>query len=227
MSEAQDNSRQEIRREILDGALRAVPFDGWSADALASGVEAAVRTGVDPVQARGAFPGGAKQLLEFFMAEADREMAAAAAAQGLAEGPVRERIGNIVRLRLESLAPHKESIRRALALQMLPGRTPGAMRGLYRTVDAIWRAAGDDSTDFNYYSKRALLAAVYGSTLLRWLDDDSEDCAETWEFLERRIADTLRIGKVRRRAGRLLHRLPSPLPALTRLRYGRRPHSAA
>ncbi|MEE1556043.1 MAG: COQ9 family protein, partial [Alphaproteobacteria bacterium] len=140
---------------------------------------------------------------------------------------VRERISGIVRLRLENLEPHKESIRRALTLQLLPGRAPSAMRGLYHTVDAIWRAAGDSSTDFNFYSKRALLAAVYGSALLHWVDDASDDCAETWEFLERRIAHTLRIGKVRRRAEKLLCPVPSPLPALTRLRYGRRSHGAA
>jgi ubiquinone biosynthesis protein COQ9 len=226
-SEAKDSGREEMRRDILAAALRAVPFDGWSADALASGIDAAVRAGADPLQAQRAFPGGAAQLLDFFMAEADREMVAEAAASGLGEGPVRERIGGIIRLRLENLAPHRESIRRALTLQLLPGRAPGAIRGLSRTVDAIWRAAGDDSTDFNYYSKRALLAAVYSSTLLRWLDDESEDCVETWDFLERRIAGTLRLGKVRRRAGKLLRRIPSPLPVLTRLRYGRRSRRAA
>jgi len=220
-------TRGETRRAILEDALRAVPFDGWSDDALSAGMEAAVRAGIDPVSVRSAFPGGAKQLLQFFMAEADREMVAQATALGLNQGPVRERISGIVRLRLEILGPHKESIRRALTLQLLPGRAPSAMRGLYHTVDAIWRAAGDSSTDFNFYSKRALLAAVYGSALLHWLDDASDDCAETWEFLERRIAHTLRIGKVRRRAEKLLCPVPSPLPALTRLRYGRRSHGAA
>ena len=220
-------TRGETRRAILEGALRAVPFDGWSDDALSAGMEAAVRAGIDPVSVRSAFPGGAKQLLQFFMAEADREMVAQATALGLNQGPVRERISGIVRLRLENLEPHKESIRRALTLQLLPGRAPSAMRGLYHTVDAIWRAAGDSSTDFNFYSKRALLAAVYGSALLHWVDDASDDCAETWEFLERRIAHTLRIGKVRRRAEKLLCPVPSPLPALTRLRYGRRSHGAA
>ncbi len=220
-------TRGETRRAILEDALRAVPFDGWSDDALSAGMEAAVRAGIDPVSVRSAFPGGAKQLLQFFMAEADREMVAQATALGLNQGPVRERISGIVRLRLEILGPHKESIRRALTLQLLPGRAPSAMRGLYHTVDAIWRAAGDSSTDFNFYSKRALLAAVYGSALLHWVDDASDDCAETWEFLERRIAHTLRIGKVRRRAEKLLCPVPSPLPALTRLRYGRRSHGAA
>jgi ubiquinone biosynthesis protein COQ9 len=219
-------SRDGARHAVLKAALRAVPFDGWSAPMLAGAVEAAIAGGTEAGQAQQAFPVGARQLLAFFMAEADREMLAGAAAQGLAEGPVRERIGAIIRLRLETLAPHREAIRRAIALQLLPGHGAAALRNLYRTVDAIWRAAGDSSTDFNFYSKRALLAAVYSTTLLRWLDDQSENCAETWEFLDRRIAGTLRIGKLRRRAEKLLARLPSPLPTLTRLRYGRAPHQA-
>ncbi|MDA1100576.1 MAG: COQ9 family protein [Proteobacteria bacterium] len=215
------------RQAILKAALRAVPFDGWSSSMLAAAVGEAIAAGIEPLQAQLAFPGGPGQLLAFFMAEADREMLAQAAARGLADGPVRARIGGIIRLRLETQAPHREAIRRALALQLLPGHGLGALAGLYRTVDAIWRAAGDTSTDFNFYSKRALLAAVYGTTLLRWLDDQSAGGAETWAFMDRRIAGTLRIGKVRRRAEKLLARLPSPLPALTRLRYGRGPRRTA
>lgn len=210
--------RDEIRRTILTAALRAAPFDGWTERTLADAVGAAVAAGIDPVQARQAFPGGARQLLDFFMAEADREMIAEAAARGLSEGPVRQRISGIIRLRLEILAPHREAIRRALALHLLPGQAPSALRSLSRTADAIWRAAGDESVDFNYYSKRVLLAGVYGTTLLRWLDDQSEGCAETWDFLDRRIADTLRLGKIRRRAEKLLARLPSPLPPAFRRR---------
>ena len=220
-------TRKDAQRAILTAALDAVPFDGWSDQMLAGAIESAVASGVDRTQASAAFPGGIKQLLAFFISEADRRMAEGAAAQGLAEGPIRDRIGGIIRLRLEQLSPHREAVRRALALQMLPGRAPNAIIGLYRTVDAVWRAAGDDSTDFNYYSKRAILAAVYSTTLLRWLDDQSDDCAETWAFMERRIAGSLRLGKIRRRLEKVGHRLPSLLPALTRLRYSRRSVSSS
>ena len=133
---------------------------------------------------------------------------------------MRKRIGSIIRLRLEQLTPHREAIRRAIALHLLPGRAPNACASLWRTVDAIWRVAGDDSTNFNYYSKRALLAAIYCATLLRWLDDASEDCMETWDFMERRIVGTLRIQKVKTQAQKALSLLPTPLSPLTWLRYG-------
>lgn len=213
----------EIRQALLREVLGAAPFDGWSGRTLD---RAAETLGFEWQLAREAFPGGVKEVLAFFMAEADREMAAEAKARGLDQGPVRQRVGNILRLRLETLAPHREAIRRALALHLLPGKAPSAASaivGLHRTVDAIWRAAGDGSTDFNFYTKRAILAAVYSATVLRWLNDDSEDCTDTWAFMERRLAGTARIGKIRRRAEKIMRSLPlppSPLSTLTRLRYG-------
>ena len=66
---------------------------------------------------------------------------------------------------------------------------------LYRTVDAIWYAAGDTSADFNFYTKRATLAGVFSSTLFYWLNDRSEGNEATWAFLDRRIDDVMRFEK--------------------------------
>ena len=106
---------------------------------------------------------------------------------------VRERIATAVRLRLEQVAPHREAVQRGLAFFALPQNAAIGLKCLYRTVDAIWYAAGDRATDYNFYSKRLLLAGVYSSTLLVWLNDTSEDQAETWAFLERRIAEVLQV----------------------------------
>lgn len=95
----------------------------------------------------------------------------------------------------------------ALSRASLPGHAPAAAAALWRTVDLMWRAAGDTATDFNYYSKRGLLAGVYGSTLLYWLDDNSEGRCETWDFLDRRIADVMRVPRA---ISRLKGLLPNP-----------------
>jgi ubiquinone biosynthesis protein COQ9 len=195
---------EPLRRRLLDATLPHVPFDGWS--------ERALRAGASSAEAkwpavRRAFPGGAGDMLGFWNAEGDRLMIEALAKQDLGAMRVRERIAVCVRLRLESLAGHREALRLALTRAALPANAPGALRALWRTVDAMWHAAGDDATDFNYYSKRGLLAGVYSSTLLYWLDDTSEDYTETWAFLERRIADVLKIPKA---TSRLKHLLPNP-----------------
>lgn len=204
------------RRRILKAALGHAAFDGWAA-ALSRAV---TDCGYDRVMAARAFPGGTAELIEFYMAESDREMLAALEQVDLAELRIRERIATAVRTRLEAVAGQREAIRRALAFQMLPGQAGRAARGLYRTVDAIWRACGDTATDFNFYTKRGLLAGVYASTLLFWLNDKSEGFADSWEFLDRRIAAVMTIQKATGRLAKLRERVPSPWRLLGRLRYG-------
>ncbi len=193
-----------LRRRLLDATLPHVPFDGWSERTLRAGAESA---DVKWPAVRRAFPGGEGDMLGFWNAEGDRLMIEALAEQDLGAMRIRERIATGVRLRIEPLAGHREALRLALTRAALPTNAPGALRALWRTVDAMWHAAGDDATDFNYYSKRGLLAGVYSSTLLYWLDDSSEDHTESWAFLDRRIADVLRVPKA---TSRLKHLLPNP-----------------
>ena len=93
--------------------------------------------------------------------------------EGVAALKIRDRIKAAVRIRLERHSGQRESARRALSLLSLPFNAPLALKLLYGTVDAMWYAAGDTSTDFNFYTKRATLAGVYSSTLLYWLNDRS------------------------------------------------------
>jgi ubiquinone biosynthesis protein COQ9 len=184
----------EMRRTILDALLPNVAFDGWTDKALA---HAAKQAGYEAIDARRAFPRGPAQAVAYFSAETDRRMIAALEQMDLPSMRIRDRIAGAVRTRLELLAPHKEAVRRAVAFEALPGNAPRALKAVYRTVDAMWHAAGDTATDWNFYTKRALLAGVYTSTVLIWLADQSEDCAETWAFLDRRIEDVMRIEKAK------------------------------
>ncbi len=181
----------QTRDKLRAAALAHVPFDGWTGRALRAGAD---DLGLDPALAANAFPGGPAELLEAFSAEIDRAMLAALEARDLAAMKHRHRIATAVRARLELLAPHREAVRRGLSF--LAGQKHAALgaRCLYRSVDAIWHAAGDTSTDYNFYTKRLLLAGVYGATLLFWLNDESEGRAETWAFLDRRLAEVVRVG---------------------------------
>jgi ubiquinone biosynthesis protein COQ9 len=170
---------------LLDEVLRHVPFDGWSMRALESAA------GGDALTLDREFPNGVADAVRAFSDRADAAMVAA-----LAYDPpdrVRDRIAAAVRARLEHLAPHREAVRRLTAWFALPGHQAVAARCLYRTVDEIWYAAGDRSTNFSFYTKRALLAAVYGATVLYWLEDRSEGFADTWTFLARRIDGITRL----------------------------------
>ena len=135
-----------------------------------------------------------------------------ALAQGdVAGGKIRDRIAHAVRLRLELAAPQREAIRAGLSFLLLPENVPLGPKLLYGTVDAIWAAIGDKATDFSFYTKRALLAAVYAATLLYWLDDKSEGQMASWQFLERRIAEVMKIPQIKGQLRALFGRLPNPV----------------
>ena len=182
---------EETREKLLAAALAHVPFDGWSERALQAG---AADLGLDPGLAANAFPGGPAELLAAFSAGIDRDMLVELEARDLKSLKHRERIATGVRTRLELLAPHREAVRRGLSFLAMPKHAALGAKCLYRSVDAIWHAAGDTSTDYNFYTKRMLLAGVYSATLLYWLNDESEDFAASWAFLDRRIGEVVRIG---------------------------------
>lgn len=179
---------------ILAALLKRAPFEGWTETSLK---HAARDVGYDDFMAGRAFPGGVEQCLDFFIEETDKKMLEALAGKPLTSLKIRERIEEAVMTRLAIGMPHREAIRRALSLYWWPGNAGQGMRSVYKTVDAIWRACGDTSTDFNFYTKRLLLAGVYTSTLICWLDDHSPDLSDTRAFLQRRIAEVLSIGRMK------------------------------
>jgi len=202
------------QEKILDAAIRHVPFDGWS---LAAWNRGAADAGIDSVDARRLYPGNPGVMMSCHSKIMDRRMLAALETRDLDNLRGRERISAAVRVRLEVTAGNREAVRRGVSLMATPFYAPLATRLLYRTVDAMWAAAGDASTDYNHYTKRALLAGVYGVVVLYWLNDKSEGCADTWSFLDRRIDDVMKVPKLMSAPGRILQRL-SISPKLFRRR---------
>jgi ubiquinone biosynthesis protein COQ9 len=200
--------RSAERDAAIDALLPNVPFDGWTYRALRAGLAA---SGGDPRDAETLFPGGAADMIAAWCDLADRRMERGAAALELGAMRTPARIRAVISLRLAQNRVHKEAIRRALAALALPGNARAAALCTARTVDAMWHAAGDHSADFSWYTKRAILTAVYTATLLYWLRDPADDDAATLGFLDRRLADVGRITRVRRTVGSTLGRLVPPV----------------
>jgi len=195
--------RSAERDAAIAAMLPHVPFDGWTRRSLRMGL---ADIGMSSDDAELLFPGGAADMIETFCDWADRQMEEGAAALDPAMR-LHQRVRAVIVLRLAQNRPHKEAIRRALALLALPGHARLGAVCLARTIDAIWRAAGERAVDFSWYTKRAILAAVYAATVLYWLRDGGEDDNATLAFLDRRLAGVGRIGSVRRRAESALGRL--------------------
>ena len=199
------------RDALIEAMLPDVPFDGWSRAALRA---AARRIGVPAAEALALFPDGPADFAACFSRWADRRMLDRLESLPLGELRVPERVALAVNIRLEIVEPWREAVRRALTILSLPQNVPLAMRLLYETVDGIWYAAGDNATDFSFYTKRATLAGIYAATLLYWLEDRSPGFADTRAFLDRRLAEVARIGQARHRLQTGLDRLPNPLRLL-------------
>ncbi len=184
---------EQLRRSLALAVGENAVFDGWTRAAVDS---AAVQLGLDPVQARLAMPKTKSGLIDAYIEAVDRALDAWAQ-DHVAGMKIREKIRGLVWQRLQIMAPAREAVRTAVAFLAMPQNLPHGARIGWRSADLMWRLAGDNSTDFNHYTKRLTLGAVYGSTLLVWLDDQSEGWVDTSTFLDRRIEDVMRFEKVK------------------------------
>ncbi|MEO1192372.1 MAG: COQ9 family protein [Pseudomonadota bacterium] len=182
---------EETKDALLLASLPNVAFDGWGEESFRRGAES---LDMPPESVADYFPGGARGQIAAFSDWADRQMLAAYEEADTAEMGMTAKVALAVRLRFEALAPHQEALRRSLSILALPSNAATGLTFLHRTSDSIWTAVGDRSTDHNWYSKRMLLGGVISTTTLYWLDDSSEGKARTWSFLDRRLANVVKIG---------------------------------
>jgi len=206
MTEEKKWTDDELKAAALEAALRHAVEDGFTDRTMS---RAGSDAGLGCEMMLHLFPEGPASLIEFYSEQNDAEMGRLLAKEKLAEMKVRDRIAAAVLTRLEILKPHKEAARRAAAFLMLPSNAALGAKLLYRTVDTMWRAAGDTSTDFNFYTKRAILAGVYSATLMRWFNDASEDGAATREFLSARIENVMQFEKFKAEVRERTKDLPS------------------
>lgn len=211
-----DPTLDEIREAVAPRLAAHAAFDGWNDRAVES---AATELGVDADLAKLALKGGAMTLIEAWIASVDAEMARRLPAEKLAAMKIRERITALVATRLEIAAPDREGQRRAIAIMAMPQNMAAAARIGWRSADRMWRLAGDNATDFNHYTKRATLSAVYGSTLTVFVNDESENFAETRAFLDRRIENVMQFEKAKAQARKRREHMPSLSRFIGRLRY--------
>jgi len=190
----QDLTLDEIRAKLAPGIAANAAFDGWSDAARDMAAQA---EGVDTDIAALAFKDGPVDMIDAWFAHIDDVMLAAVPPERLALMKIREKITALVEARLDATSIDRESLRRALAILALPQNLAKATRLGWRTVDTIWRAAGDVATDYNYYTKRTILLGVYASTITVFLDDESEGLAETRAFLGRRINGIMQFEKAK------------------------------
>lgn len=196
MTNFSDLTLDELRLAMAPTVAEAAIFDGWSGDAVAA---AANDLAVDPDVAALAFPGGAMDMIAAWIETIDADMAEALPKDALARMPIRERIRSQIQFRLDAVVGLEEALRRALAVMAMPQNAARALKIGWHSADIMWRLAGDIATDYNHYTKRTILAGIYGATLAVFVGDDSEGKADTRAFLARRIDGVMKFEKAKAR----------------------------
>ena len=212
-----EKTPDELRDSLLQAALEHVAFDGWSTVTLK---RTADDIGVDIGIVDLAFPGGVTEMIDLHAQNCDLEMLAQAAKINIDKLKIREKITQLVKLRIETEVTYKEAAHRTISYLGLPQNHFKSLGFLYRTVDLMWKAISDPSTDFNFYTKRMTLGGVYTSTFLYWLGDESENSEDTWDFLDRRIENVMQIEKLKAKYRNKGFKLPNIWRELGKKRYG-------
>lgn len=212
----EDSSLDALRLRIAPAIAESAVFDGWTDAAVTA---AAGTEGVDPSVARFAFDGGAMAMISAWIARIDADMAEALPQVQLSNLPMRERIRRLVQFRLDALVGKEEALRRALAIMAMPQNVAAATRLGWSSADRMWRLAGDTATDYNHYTKRLTLGAIYAATLSVFASDTSEDHADARAFLDRRIDGVMKFEKAKARLLKPREETFSFTRLLGRLRY--------
>ncbi len=208
---------ENIRQNILNAALKIAPFEGWTPLTLKRAArDAGYPESADELY----FEGGVGELLELWSSNMDDEAQSQIEALSLEELKIRDRVTQAILIRLETLSTNEEAARRASSRLVLPDLAASGLAQIWRTSDMIWRAIGDTSTDGNYYSKRAVLSSVIGTTLPVWLSDQSDDKIKAKAFLNDRIGNVMSFESFKWRVKSATKDMPNPAEILGHLRYG-------
>ncbi len=209
----------KARRDILNAMLVHAPFDGWSTVSLKQAVkDAGLPNGAEELY----FPGGPLEVIAFWNGQNDEHMLAEMAKLDQSKMRIRDKITQAVLLRFEAIGSHEEAAKRAIARTALPDGLAFSPKILWASADAMWRAIGDTSTDFNYYTKRTSLSAVISTSLLAWLTDDDPKKEKAKAFLDARIENVMQFEKAKFQAKKRLSAFPDPAELLGKIRYGTR-----
>ena len=183
----------DARARVLEAILPDVMFDGWSEDVL---LRAITNSGVPEANAKLAFPRGLIDVVSEFHKSADREFVGELPNRIALMTSIGQKIKTAVMLRFEIAGRNKDAVRRAAAYFALPHHAVTGTQLLWGTVDQIWQSIGVEDKGVTYYTRRGSLAAIYSATLMFWLQDESDDLSAAADFLDRRLADQMRFGKI-------------------------------
>ena len=213
------NPSDKARADILAAALPIAAFEGWSRKTLKdAAIAAGFPDGADELY----FPGGPLEVIEYWAEVCDAQVTEALSKLDLDTMRIRDKVTQGVLARLEAGGDHDEAARRAMSRLTLPDALGKGPAIIWRAADTIWRGINDQSTDFNYYTKRATLSAVIGTSMTSCLADQCDEKIKARKFVDARIENVMSFEKTKFKVKKSLEKFPDPAEFLGALRYGKR-----
>lgn len=203
----------QMEQTVLDEAIARADDLGWNARLVRAAGDA---EGLSLGDQELLLPNGPRDLAALLSRRHDARAMAELAQIDAVSLKIRERIARAVSARMEAGATDLPATRRCAAFLALPPNADLGLSLAWETADQLWRWAGDTATDWNHYSKRAILSGILIPALtMRWFD--GRETAEA--FVARRIENVMAFEKWK--AGKDFHAPGRKLTeALARMRYG-------
>lgn len=150
-------------QSLLKDFLNVTPFPGWDLNALYPHVSNKLsRLEFDLL-----FPHGTESLISEYQCHLHSLLKASILIIPENLG-VTAKIRWLIRTHFENIIAHSDAEHAAIAALYHPSIAIHAPAYVGQLTDIIWRAAGDTSTDMNYYTKRGTLGVIYIATLMYW-----------------------------------------------------------
>ena len=121
------------------------------------------------------FPDGNKDLLEYSLDQLNIELQEYCKSIDLIRLPLHKRIRKILLSKIEIMNKEKNFYKKIFLKSLLPNRTISLSKQLYKSIDQIWYLAGDTSVDFNFYTKRLILAGIYSRVVLFFFNNNNQN----------------------------------------------------
>ncbi len=153
------------------------------------------------------FPNGKNNLLEFILEELNKNLEEYCKKIDLIRLPVHKRIRKILLSKIYIMNKEKKFYKKIFLSLLLTNKKFLIPSNLYKSIDQIWFIAGDTSVDFNFYSKRIILAAIYSRVILFFFNNDNQQ--ELENLLDKNLKRVTKIPEFKSKLNIIRDNLPN------------------
>mgnify|MGYP001399308997 CR=1 FL=1 len=153
------------------------------------------------------FPNGNSDLIKFILEELNINLENNCKKIDLIRLPIHKRIKRILLSKIDILEKEKKFYKKIFLNLLIPNKNISLPRQLYKSIDQIWFLAGDSSVDFNFYTKRLILSAIYTRTILFFFNNDNRK--ELENILDKNLKRVSKIPKIKSSIKILFKNLPN------------------